>query len=133
VPARLPRVAHDPLVYKDWHIPARAIVSQSTWIANHDAAVFPQPFAFRPDRWIEAQGQLDKYLASFTKGTRNCAGINLAWAELRLALAYVVDRFDMRLFDTIEERDVLLDRDQFFGTTRKDSKGIRVVVEGRRT
>ncbi|KAH8658494.1 putative cytochrome P450 [Xylariales sp. PMI_506] len=131
VTSRVPRVPREPLIYDQWTIPAGTIVSQLNYLVNHDSENFPQPEKFRPERWIEADAQgihLDKYLASFSKGSRNCVGINLAWAELRLTLAYVLSRFQMQLFQTTEEDDVVLDRDIFFGRPKASSQGIRVTV-----
>ena len=53
---------------------------------------------------------------------------SLAYAELYMALAYVFRRFDMELFETTEERDVLTTRDCFIGLTDVTSPGIRVRI-----
>jgi cytochrome P450 len=132
---RLPRVSHEPMVYKTWLIPARTPVSQLSYLVHHDPDIFPEPQSFQPERWLESREQgvrLDTYLVPFMKGNRNCVAINLAWAELRLALAYVLSRFHLELFETTEEEDVLVDRDMFFGSPKATSKGIRVVVLGKR-
>ncbi|KAK8123580.1 Cytochrome P450 monooxygenase sdnE [Apiospora kogelbergensis] len=131
VTGRLPRVAHETLHYQDWAIPAGTPVSQMNWVVNNDPNIFPQPLEFRPDRWIEAERagiRLDRYMVSFMRGSRSCLGINLAWAELYLALAYVIARFDLVPYDTVAERDVHIDRDLFVGVPKPESKGIRATV-----
>lgn len=43
-----------------------------------DPTIFPEPFEFYPERWIEAKEngvRLDQYMVSFTKGSRQCVGI----------------------------------------------------------
>jgi cytochrome P450 len=93
--------------------------------------IFPSPHTFNPDRWIESKNEnyrLDKYLVPFAKGSRACVGINLAYAEMYLALAYVFKRFDFELFETTR-KDVDIARDCFVATPVKGSKGIRVVVK----
>jgi len=62
------------------------------------------------------------------RGSRSCIGINLAWAELYLGLAYVVARFDLEPYDTVAERDIHIDRDLFVGVPKPESKGIRAKV-----
>ena len=131
VATRLPRVAHEAMKYDKWTIPAGTPVSQMNYVVNNDPNIFPNPLEYHPERWIEAEAKgirLDKYMVSFGKGSRSCVGINLAWAELYLALAYIVTRFDMELYDTTAERDVLIARDFFVGVPREDSRGMRVKV-----
>lgn len=131
VTTRLPRVAHEPMKYREWEIPTGTPVSQMNYVVNNDPKIFPNPFEYHPERWIEAEDKgirLDRYMVSFGKGSRSCVGINLAWAELYLTLAYVVMRFDMEVYDTLVERDVLIDRDFFVGVPKEESKGIRVKV-----
>ena len=131
VTTRLPRVAHEPMRYRQWEIPTGTPVSQMNYVVNNDPKIFPNPFEYHPERWLEAEDKgfrLDRYMVSFGKGSRSCVGINLAWAELYLALTYVATRFDMEVYDTTAERDVLISRDFFVGVPKEDSKGIRMKV-----
>ena len=131
VTTRLPRVAYEPLKYEDWEIPAGTPVSVMNYFVNNDPKIFPEPLEFHPERWIEAAEKgvrLDRYMVSFGRGSRSCVGINLAWAELYLALATVISRFELENYDTTAERDILIDRDFFVGVPRADSKGIRAKV-----
>ncbi|KAK7918195.1 hypothetical protein PG985_010069 [Apiospora marii] len=133
VTGRLPRVAREPLQYSAWTIPPGTPVSQLNYVVNHDPDLFPRPLEFRPERWVDAPPRedgrrLDRYMVSFMRGSRSCIGINLAWAELYLALAYVVTRFDLPPFDTTAERDLVIDRDLFVGVPKRESQGIRAKV-----
>ncbi|KAK8076531.1 Cytochrome P450 monooxygenase sdnE [Apiospora phragmitis] len=130
VTGRLPRVAHEPLQCRE---------CQMNYVVNNDPTLFPQPLEFRPERWLvddEAEAgvkredgrRLERYMVSFMRGSRACIGVNLAWAELYLALAYVVARFDLPPYDTTVERDLLIDRDLFVGVPKRESKGIRAKV-----
>lgn len=134
VTTRLPRVAHEPLKYKGWTIPPGTPISQMTYMVNNDAKIFPDPFTFHPERWIEAETKgirLDRFMVSFSKGSRQCIGINLAWAEMYLAIAYIVTRFDLELFDTTKERDILFQRDWFLGAPSPESQGLRMQIKQR--
>lgn len=46
---------------------------------HENPTIFPEPFQFRPERWLEKRPDgappLDKYLVTFTKGSRMCIGI----------------------------------------------------------
>lgn len=53
---------------------------------------------------------------------------SLAKAEIHLALAVVISRFDIRLYDTHFERDVRVKRDYFLPQPGVDSRGVRVLL-----
>lgn len=75
---RIPRVApNEVLKYNDWEVPAGTPVSTTPFYTLMNPSIFPNPRLFDPDRGIRASksGQrLDKYMVSFGKGRRRCAG-----------------------------------------------------------
>ncbi|MCJ1349017.1 hypothetical protein MMC31_007252 [Peltigera leucophlebia] len=104
---RSPRIASsESLTYKGLVIPPGSPVSMSHYFVLMDPEIFPDPESFKPERWIRATEQghnLTRFLVSFSKGSRNCLGINLAYAELYITIAAFVRRFDMELYKaTIE-------------------------------
>ncbi|KAH9177310.1 putative P450 monooxygenase [Lactarius sanguifluus] len=79
-------------------IPGGAIVGQSYVHVNFSPAVFSDPHAFIPDRWLGEHAKAhEAALATFSKGPRGCVGINLAYCELQLVIAAVFRRFDVTL------------------------------------
>jgi cytochrome P450 len=100
--------------------------------------IFPDPRAFHPERWVEDEtGHLDRYLCSFSKGPRNCLGINLAWAELYIGIGTMFRRFGtpeargssdvgcMELFETYVS-DMVMVADGLFPLVKAGSKEVRV-------
>jgi cytochrome P450 len=71
---------------------------------------------------------LSRYMVSFSKGSRQCIGMNLAYAELYIGLATVFRRVNMSLFETGPEA-VETKIDIFVPRPMKGSKGVRAVVE----
>jgi len=138
---RSARIAPDtPLKCGTWTIPPGTPVSMTIPLTHHNESVFPDSDAFEPDRWIGNNArQLDRYLVSFSRGSRGCLGINLAWIEMYLCIAGVFSRFgskDVRdpddvgileLFET-DEGDVKLASDMFFPVPKAGSKGVRVKI-----
>lgn len=128
---RLQRVSpHTSLTYRSWTIPAGTPVGMTSIFMHENPNLFPSPRTFRPERWLEPAAKeqgLEKYLVNFGKGTRSCLGINLAHAEIYLTLAAVFRRFELELYETTRE-DVDLVHDFFNPSPRKDSKGVRVLV-----
>lgn len=55
---------------------------------------------------------------------------SLATSELFLAVALLWRRFDLEIYDTTEERDVLTTHDCFLGMTDLKSEGIKARILG---
>jgi len=127
VSAHLPRVAPDEvLCYQNWKIPAGTPIGMTSVLLHLDPAIFPSPQTFRPSRWLE-NPRLSRYLVSFSKGSRKCLGMNLAYAELYLCLCYIIMEFpDMKLFDTTVA-DVQIIADDFI--PRSSGRGVRVLMD----
>lgn len=143
VSSRLQRIAPDEdLLFHDgskqWTIPRGTPVGMTGTLMHYDPSIFPSPTIFRPERWIE-NPRLDKYLVAFSRGSRQCIGMNLAYAELYLALAMIFRRYgsvDVRdqadlgafeLFDTTD-KDWVIVGDGITPLTVPESKGIRIRV-----
>ncbi len=135
---RLQRISPSaPMLYKsstrgkqDYVIPAGTPVGMSAGLLHMRPDIFPEPRKFRPERWLEQRDrQLDRCLLAFSKGSRGCLGINLAYAEIYLALAAVMRRFGSRmtLHDTVAENDIDMVRDRFNPGTKTDG-GVRVLI-----
>ena len=126
--ARTPRIAtNETLQYKGWEIPPGTPVSMSSVFVHTNEELFPDPWSFKPERWTgsdEDRTNLEKFLVSFGKGSRRCIGINLAYAEIYLALSTVIEKFDMALFGT-DIRDVQFEYDWAILQPRLGSEGVR--------
>jgi hypothetical protein len=57
--------------------------------------IFPEPMKFKPERWLEKRPQgappLDRYLVSFSKGSRQCAGMKSVPVIHQMALEVEAD------------------------------------------
>lgn len=56
---------------------SESAINMSTWFLNLRPNTFPDPWNFRPERWIEAAQRgfpLTNYMGSFSRGTRACPG-----------------------------------------------------------
>jgi cytochrome P450 len=143
VSSRLQRIAPDEdLIFNDgkksWTIPRGTPVGMTSTIMHYDTNIFPSPTAFRPERWLE-NPRLDKYLIAFSRGSRQCIGINLAYAEIYLAVATIFRRYgskdvrtegDLGAFELFEttDKDWVIVGDGITPLTVLESKGIRIRV-----
>lgn len=135
-------VFRDQALNKDWVIPSGTPVGMTSVLVHQDPSIFPDPHSFRPERWIE-NPRLDRFLVSFSKGSRQCLGINLAYTEIYLCLFAIFSRFGSRgphgevrmdgdegvleLFET-GLSDVEVQSDVFTPSAAKGSQGVRIKV-----
>lgn len=149
--SRLPRICPDETIsvtgpsplnggkLETYHIPPKTPISMTSTLIHHDESIFPNSHTFSPERWLTTP-HLDRYLISFSKGSRQCIGINLAYAELYLLLARLFriygsqevrgaqDKGYLEFFET-DIDDVRIHSDYFVPLPKKGSKGIRIAVK----
>ncbi|RDW56886.1 hypothetical protein BP5796_12953 [Coleophoma crateriformis] len=97
VPGRMPRVVPEPgAKFNDYYIPAGSFVSLSSWMLHQDEGYFPKPQKFDPTRWSDPKDsrRMEKAFVPFGKGTRACAGMNLAYCELYITLGTLFRHYD---------------------------------------
>ena len=130
---RLQRVFPDrTLNYNGFTIPPNTPVGMTSVLLHKDASVWDDPDKFNPERWLpfETEGmRLMKYMTSFSKGSRQCVGMELGKAEFVMTIASVIRKFggSMRLDEgTSFERDVQVYHDCFNPMPRKESTGVIV-------
>ncbi|KAL8949990.1 MAG: hypothetical protein Q9222_003933, partial [Ikaeria aurantiellina] len=101
-------------------LPYLTPVGMTSILTHNNPTLFPSPQRFDPDRWLHDDSpRLKKYLVPFSKGSRQCLGINLAYSELYLTLAAVFapGRFTFELFETgVEDVEV---RHDFFNACQR--------------
>ncbi|KAJ5160940.1 uncharacterized protein N7482_007944 [Penicillium canariense] len=128
---RLPRVSNDKaLTYGDYIIPPGTPVSLCTVLVHLDPSIFPDPHLFDPERWVRASKEgvnLDKFIVAFTKGTRQCLGINLAYAEIYLTIARLVRTFNMEICDTTPD-DLAVHHIRLTGAPKHGTGEVKVKV-----
>lgn len=128
-------------------------------LIHHSPTVYPEPWSFIPERWLTSpppktpyhlpsrpEGIPEantKYLMPFSKGTRNCLGWPLAYAELYLTIPIVariflsLDRDEdgkvtgvkgMKLFET-DRRDIDMKKDLGFPSPEDGRGNVRIVLD----
>jgi cytochrome P450 len=113
----------------EYVVPAGQGVSISILLVHHREDIYPDPFAYRPERWLEHEGggapQTYEWLP-FGGGTRRCLGAALAMAEQRVVLEAMVRRLDLEA-DRPEPEHA-----QHRNVTMIPARGARVIVRSRR-
>ncbi|KAI9704833.1 MAG: hypothetical protein M1836_006613 [Candelina mexicana] len=129
IASRLTRVAPDrDLFYKDYRIPAGTTVGMNMADLHHNEELFPDPHSFIPERWLGPDAVNNKRnLVPFSRGSRNCVGMNLAYAAMPLITAAMFTRFDMELFETTID-DVRFQHDFFGPQAKLGTLGVQVKI-----
>ena len=114
----------------DYVVPAGQAISISILLVHHREDLYPEPFAFRPDRWLDREGGRTpgtyEWLP-FGGGTRRCLGAALAMAEQRVVLEAMARRLDLEP-DRPEPEHA-----QHRNVTMIPARGARVILRARRT
>ncbi|KAK8015798.1 benzoate 4-monooxygenase cytochrome P450 [Apiospora marii] len=125
------------LVYKKgsthYTIPKGTPIGMSSMIQNRHPTLFSDPDAFKPERWLLSNGQpnyaLEKKLLSFSRGSRICLGMDLAYCEMYLMINELALRVlpRTRLVNTTTD-DVEYDHDCVVAAPKKGFMAVRIAV-----
>ena len=99
-------------------VPGGTNVGVGSTFVHHSDSIFPEPLAFRPERWLgEKAKELERSLVPFSRGPRSCLGTNLAWCEMFYAVGVIVGRFEVTIDDgeklDVDEKGNLKWKDAF--------------------
>ena len=77
-----------------YRVPKATQLIMNQWVTHRDARLFPEPGAFRPERWENVRTNLPRYAYfPFGGGQRLCIGKNVAELQIMLVLATLLVRF----------------------------------------
>ena len=102
VPLAGRRLAAD-LVTDDLELPAGTDVTAAIWLTHTDPNLYPDPFAFRPERFLEAAPETYAWIP-FGGGVRRCLGAAFAEFEMRIVLREVLTRCDLHKASPLPEK-----------------------------
>ncbi|KAI1326979.1 putative benzoate 4-monooxygenase cytochrome P450 [Xylariaceae sp. FL0255] len=81
------------VVIDGYEVPAGTVVSIAPYTLHRNESVFPDPGAFRPERWLGEMGgdvgEMKKWFWAFSSGGRMCIGLHLAMAEMNTLVAAI--------------------------------------------
>jgi cytochrome P450 family 135 len=76
-------------------LPAGTDVTPAIWLAHTRADVYPEPFAFKPERFLDEAPDTYAWIP-FGGGIRRCIGAAFAEFEMRIVLREVFERCELR-------------------------------------
>jgi cytochrome P450 len=84
-------------------LPAGANIAPCIYLVHRRPDVYPEPYAFRPERFIEQPAGTYTWIP-FGGGVRRCLGASFAQFEMRVVLRELVRRLELRASDERPER-----------------------------
>jgi cytochrome P450 len=114
-----------PWMLGEWRLPAGSSVLISILLLHHRDDVYPDPFSFRPERFLGVKPGSYTWIP-FGGGIRRCLGATLAMAEQRVVLHAIARRTEMTAPDPRPERA------RHRNVTMVPAKGAQVLLRERR-
>jgi cytochrome P450 family 135 len=96
------RLAED-LVTDDLELPAGTDVTAAIWLTHTNADLYPEPFAFRPERFLDQAPDTYAWIP-YGGGVRRCLGAAFAEFEMRIVLREVLTRCELHKADPSPEK-----------------------------
>ncbi|EKM82076.1 hypothetical protein AGABI1DRAFT_105435 [Agaricus bisporus var. burnettii JB137-S8] len=101
VPIAIPRYLQVDDEYKGYKLPKGSVVIPNAWAMLHDETVYPDPFTFKPERFLTKDGKIDKTVRDprhtcFGFGRRICPGRYMAFSAVWIAIASILYCFDIK-------------------------------------
>ncbi|HTQ46088.1 MAG TPA: cytochrome P450 [Polyangiaceae bacterium] len=90
------RVLQGPEKIGTWDLPKGSFVAPSIYLVHRRASLYPEPLKFKPERFLSFKPAAWEWLP-FGGGLRKCVGAAFAMYEMKMVLATMLPRVEMRL------------------------------------
>jgi cytochrome P450 len=106
-----------------YEIPVGMEINPSIRVIHRRPDLYPEPQAFRPERFLGSDPPDTYTWIPFGGGTRRCLGASFALTEMRVVLQRVLQRCALRPADPVLEETV------FRGITLAPRNGVQVIQD----
>jgi cytochrome P450 len=89
LPNVAPRLVKKPVTLGGWEYPPGVALVGNAYLVHHDPAIYPSPYEFRPERFLEESPGTYTWIP-FGGGRRRCLGASFAQLEMKLVLRAVL-------------------------------------------
>jgi cytochrome P450 len=125
LPNVAPRLVKRQVEIGGWAYPPGVCLVANTYLIHHDPEIYPDPYAFRPQRFLDEQPGTYTWIP-FGGGRRRCLGASFAMLEMQIVLRSVLAACDLRVagddFELARRRNI----------TIRPRDGARAVLRERR-
>jgi cytochrome P450 len=90
-----PRLVVQPIEVGGWSYPTGVCLVPNAYLIHHDPAIYPDPYAFRPERFLDESPGTYTWIP-FGGGRRRCLGASFAMLEMKIVLRAVLSAGEVR-------------------------------------
>jgi cytochrome P450 len=101
LPQAEPRLVKKPIKIGDWNYEPGVVLGANAWLVHHDPDIYEDPFAFKPERFLEEPPGTYTWIP-FGGGRRRCLGASFAMLEMKVALRAALTRFTVEPASELE-------------------------------
>jgi cytochrome P450 len=106
LPNAEPRLVKQPVEIGGVSYPPGVVLIVNAYLVHHDPEIYPDPYAFRPERFLESEGGRAPGTYTwlpFGGGRRRCLGASFAMVEMKIVLSAVLERYVLHPVDARQE------------------------------
>jgi cytochrome P450 len=111
LPNAEPRLVREPIEVGGWSYPTGVCLVPSVYLIHHDPEIYPDPYAFRPERFLEQAPGTYTWIP-FGGGRRRCIGASFAMQEMKIVLGAVLGDCELQpagdAFEVAERRNITI-------------------------
>ncbi len=89
-----PRLVKQPIEIGGVDYPVGVSLLPSVYLVHHDPAIYPEPYALRPERFLETPPGTYTWIP-FGGGRRRCLGASFAMQEMKIVLRVVLSALEL--------------------------------------
>ncbi|HEY2718274.1 MAG TPA: cytochrome P450 [Solirubrobacteraceae bacterium] len=124
LPNAEPRLVKQPIEIGGIEYQPGVVLFASAYLVHHDPAIYPDPYAFRPERFLDQAPGTYTWIP-FGGGRRRCLGASFAQLEMKLVLGAALRRLELRPASSTPETT------RRRGITFSPSRGSEVILARR--
>jgi cytochrome P450 len=95
IPNVAPRLVVKPIEVGGWSYPEGVCLVPNAYLVHHDPDIYPDPYAFRPERFLEQAPGTYTWIP-FGGGRRRCLGASFAMLEMKVVLREVLRQRELQ-------------------------------------
>jgi cytochrome P450 len=111
LPNVAPRLVMQAVEVGGWSYPPGVCLVPNAYLVHHDPAIYPDPYAFRPERFLDTPPGTYTWIP-FGGGRRRCLGASFAMLEMKLVLRSVLGACALRPaqdgFEVVRRRNITI-------------------------
>jgi cytochrome P450 len=89
-----PRLVMEPVQIAGWSYEPGVCLLADAYLLHHDPDIYPEPYAFRPERFLDEQPGTYTWIP-FGGGRRRCLGASFALLEMKIVLSAVLREMEL--------------------------------------